>query len=102
MVAATASLKVKDLVPQRRKIIADVRNDCQIFLQDHGVNFVPSVSNKIMVDVKRPAGEIVQALRKENVYVGRVWPIWPTFCRVTIGTRDEMEKFKTALLKVMA
>ena len=102
MAAATASLKAKDLVQERRKIIADVRSDCLAFLEDHHFNFVPSVSNKIMVDVKRPAGEIVQAMRKENVYIGRVWPIWPTFCRVTVGTRDEMEKFKSAFLKVMA
>ena len=55
-----------------------------------------------MVDVKRPAMEVVQAMRQENVYIGRVWQSWPTFCRVTVGTQEEMEIFQKAFLKVMA
>ena len=31
-----------------------------------------------------------------------VWPAWPNHVRVTIGTQEEMDKFKTALVKVMA
>ena len=38
----------------------------------------------------------------EKVYIGRVWQSWPTKVRVTIGLPSEMEKFKTAWLKVMA
>jgi histidinol-phosphate/aromatic aminotransferase/cobyric acid decarboxylase-like protein len=41
-------------------------------------------------------------LRQEKIYIGRVWPSWPTHVRVTIGTAEEMDKFKRALLKVMA
>ena len=99
---ATASLKVKGLVPQRRKIIQDVREDVFAFLDKHKFHYVPSVSNKFMVDVKRPGKEILQAMAKEKVYIGRVWPSWPTYVRVSVGTREEMAKFKTAFLKVMA
>jgi histidinol-phosphate aminotransferase len=99
---ATASLKVKGLVPQRRKIIQDVREDVFAFLDKHNFHYVPSVSNKFMVDVKRPGKEILQAMAKEKVYIGRVWPSWPTYVRVSVGTREEMAKFKTAFLKVMA
>jgi histidinol-phosphate/aromatic aminotransferase/cobyric acid decarboxylase-like protein len=55
-----------------------------------------------MVDVKRPGNQIVSAMRAEKVYIGRVWPAWPTYVRVTVGTQDEMDKFKVAFLKVMA
>jgi histidinol-phosphate/aromatic aminotransferase/cobyric acid decarboxylase-like protein len=55
-----------------------------------------------MVDVKRPGNEIIEAMRKEKIYIGRVWPSWPTYVRVSIGTQEEMNKFKTAFLKVMA
>jgi histidinol-phosphate/aromatic aminotransferase/cobyric acid decarboxylase-like protein len=41
-------------------------------------------------------------MRKEKIYIGRVWPSWPTHVRVTIGTQEEMDKFKAAFLKVMA
>ena len=55
-----------------------------------------------MADVKRPGQEIIDALQKEKIYVGRVWPSWPTHVRVSIGTQEEMNRFKTAFLKVMA
>jgi histidinol-phosphate/aromatic aminotransferase/cobyric acid decarboxylase-like protein len=102
MTAATASLKSKTLVPERRKIIGDVRMDVLSFLDKHNFKYVPSVSNKFMVDVGRPGGQIIEAMRKEKIYIGRVWPSWPTYVRVSVGTQDEMNKFKTAFLKVMA
>lgn len=100
--AATASLKVKTLVPERRKIIKDVRDDVFSFLDKNGVSFIPSVSNCFMLDAKVPAKRLVRALQKEKVYIGRVWPAMPTHARVSVGTKEEMAKFKTALLKVMA
>ncbi len=102
MIGATTSLKVKTLVPERRKIIKDIREDTLAFLDQHHIHYVPSVSNKFMVDVKRPGREFIDLMAKENVYVGRVWPSWPTYVRVTVGSREDMAKFKTAFLKVMA
>jgi histidinol-phosphate aminotransferase len=102
MVAATASLKSKTLVPQRRKIIGDVRADVLGFLDAHGFEYIPSVSNKFMVNVRRPGKEIIEAMMKEKVYIGRVWPSMPTYVRVSVGTQEEMNIFKTAFLKVMA
>jgi histidinol-phosphate aminotransferase len=102
MAAAQASLKDKNLIPERRKKIGDVRNDVFSFLDKHNFSFVPSVSNCFMVDVKRPGGEIAQAMAKEKVIIGRVWRAWPNHVRVTVGLPDEMDKFKAAFLKVMA
>jgi histidinol-phosphate aminotransferase len=102
MVAATASLKSKNLIPERREKIKVIREDTMGFLEKHGYKTVPSLSNKFMVDVKRPASEMIAALRQEKVYIGRPWPVWPTSVRVSVGTTDEMAKFKAAFLKVTA
>jgi histidinol-phosphate aminotransferase len=102
MAAATASLKSKNLVPERREKIKIIREDTMAFLDKHGYKTVTSVSNKFMVDTKRPARDVIAAMRKENVYIGRPWDVWPTSVRVTVGTQDEMNKFKAAFLKVMA
>jgi histidinol-phosphate/aromatic aminotransferase/cobyric acid decarboxylase-like protein len=102
MAAASASLQAKELVPERRKLIARVRENTFEFLDKHNFSFVPSVSNCFMVDVKRPGGDIIAKLRDEKVYIGRVWPSWPTHVRVTVGTQEEMQKFQQAFLKVMA
>lgn len=102
MAGATASLKSKNLVPERRKIIADVREDVLAFLDKNHFRYVPSVSNKFMVDVGRPGKQVIEAMAREKVYIGRVWPSWPTYVRVSVGTQEEMNKFKIAFLKVMA
>jgi histidinol-phosphate aminotransferase len=102
MVAASASLQAKDLVPTRRKLIAQVREDTFNFLEKNNYKFVPSVSNCFMVDTGRPGSNAVLAMRKEKVYVGRVWPVWPNYVRVTVGTADEMKKFQIAFSKVMS
>ncbi len=102
MVGAMASLKCsKTLVPERRKIISDTREDVCSWLAKKDIKFVPSVSNKIMIDTGRPGAEVFQEMLKEKVVIGRTWPAWPTYVRVSIGTRDEMEKFKVAFAKVM-
>jgi histidinol-phosphate aminotransferase len=101
MAGATASLKVKNLLAERRKLMASVRNETFEFLDKHKYSFIPSESNKFMLDVKRPGQQFARAMAAEKVLVGRVWPAWPEHVRVTIGTKDEMAKFRTALLKVM-
>lgn len=90
------------MVPVRRKLIKDVREDVFAFMDKHKFSYVRSVSNKFMADVHRPGNQIKTAMEAEKVYIGRVWPSWPTHVRVTIGTQDEMNKFKAAFLKVMA
>jgi histidinol-phosphate/aromatic aminotransferase/cobyric acid decarboxylase-like protein len=102
MMGAHASIRVKNLVPERRKIIADIRNDVFDWMTAKNYSFVPSVSNKFMVDVKRPGMEVIKAMAAQKVFIGRVWPAWPTHVRVSIGTAEEMAKFKTAFVEVMA
>jgi histidinol-phosphate aminotransferase len=101
MAGATASLKVKDLVPKRRAILADVREDLFAWMSKKGYGFIPSEANMVMVDGKRPGRELNEAMLKHKVAIGRSWAALPTHVRVTIGTRDEMETFKTAFAQVM-
>ncbi len=101
MVGAIASLKVKDLVPKRRKIIADIREETVAWLEKKGHAVMPSEANMIMVDVHRPGRAFGQAMLKEKVAIGRTWPSMPNHVRVTIGTREEMAKFRAAFERVM-
>jgi histidinol-phosphate/aromatic aminotransferase/cobyric acid decarboxylase-like protein len=105
--AAMASLKSPTLIPERKKKIGAVREDVFNYFERNKIKYVPSVSNCVMVDTGKKGdpvanNPIMLALRKENVYIGRVWASWPTWVRVTIGTQEEMNKFKTAFTKVMS
>jgi histidinol-phosphate aminotransferase len=102
MAGAIASLQVARLVPERRKIIADTRSTVFTFLDRHGFSHTPAQANHFLIDVKQPGERVVAEMRKHKIYIGRVWPSWPTHVRVSVGTPEEMEKFRQAFLKVMA
>jgi histidinol-phosphate aminotransferase len=101
MAGAVASLKDKTLVPDRRKAVADVRTDLFAWLGKKGYAFIPSEANMVLIDGKRPGRETAAAMLKHKVAIGRSWAALPNHVRVTIGTRDEMEKFKDGFERVM-
>jgi histidinol-phosphate aminotransferase len=102
LIAAKASLMDSELVPKRKKMIADVRNDTFAWLKANNYSFIPSQSNCFMVDVKRPGAQIHALMAKDGVYIGRTWPAMPNYVRVTVGLPAEMEAFKTSFKKAMA
>ena len=101
VVAATASLKDTQLVPERRRINAGIRQQTFQWLERNGYSYIPSESNCFMLDTKRNGKEVREAMAKENVLIGRVWPSMPSYVRITVGTQPEMEKFQAAFQKVM-
>ncbi len=101
MVGATASLKNKGLVEERRKVIANIREETAAWLVGRGFAVLPSDANMLMVDVHRPGREVFQALLQQKVVIGRSWRSMPQHVRVTIGTREEMAKFREAFDRVM-
>jgi histidinol-phosphate aminotransferase len=101
LVAASASLKDPLLVPERKRINATVRQETFQWLDRNGYSYIPSESNCFLLDTKRPAKPVIEAMAQQNVFIGRIWPILPTCTRITIGTQEEMEKFQSAFQKVM-
>jgi histidinol-phosphate aminotransferase len=99
--AALVSLDDATVVPERKRINATVRNETFAWLDRNGYSYVPSVSNCFMLDTKRPAKEVIEAMKARNVFIGRAWPAWPTHVRITVGTKSEMEKFQAAFQEVM-
>jgi histidinol-phosphate aminotransferase len=99
MAAATASVNSKTLIPERRKIMTDIREDTFSWLTSKNVEFIPSQSNCFMINVKRPGMDFYKDMAAEKVYIGRVWPVWPNWVRVTVGSKEDMAKFKQAFAK---
>jgi histidinol-phosphate aminotransferase len=101
LVAASASLKDAQLVPERKRINARIRGEVFAWLDRNGYSYIPSEANFFMLDTKRPAKPAIDAMAKQKVFIGRIWPSMPTYTRVTIGTAPEMEQFQVAWHKVM-
>ena len=66
------------------------------WLKGRGFTCTVSHSNCFMIDVKRPAEQVIEQLAARNVLVGRVWQDWPQWVRVTVGNEQEMERFREA------
>jgi histidinol-phosphate aminotransferase len=101
LAAATASLKHEHLVPERKQLNAAIRQKTFDWLSSQGYSFTPSQSNCFMLETKRPAKEVIEAMAKRNVFIGRPWPVWPTHVRITVGTQPEMDAFHEAFQAVM-
>jgi histidinol-phosphate aminotransferase len=100
--AARASLEDTTLVATRKTIIGDTRRDTLAWLKANNYKVIGAPeTNCFMIDTGRDGKGVIAAMKAQNVYIGRTWPIWPNAVRVSVGTPEEMAKFKTAFKTVM-
>ena len=99
--ACTASINDKGLIPARRKINADIRANVLEWMDKNNFGYMKgSQANFFQADVKRPGREFSQLMAtNDHVYIGRTWNAMPNYVRVTVGTQEEMEKFKVSFKK---
>jgi histidinol-phosphate/aromatic aminotransferase/cobyric acid decarboxylase-like protein len=45
------------------------------------------------MDVHRPAKQVIEHFRKNNVLIGREFPPLDTYVRVSLGKPEEMQEF---------
>ncbi len=100
MAAAHTMLNDPELVPTRKRGNTARRADLLAFFEAHGFSHTPSVSNNLMVDARMPTQQVIDALAARDIFVGRAWPIWPTHVRVSVGSAEDMARFKVAFLEV--
>jgi histidinol-phosphate aminotransferase len=100
--AATASLKDATLIPIRRKINKDIRENVLEWMDKNNYKYMAgSQANFFQVNVGRPGREFSTLMLKEKVQIGRTWAAMPNYSRITVGTQAEMDKFKIAFKKCM-
>lgn len=62
-----------------------------------GKRVAPSQTNFVFFHAKLPVEKIQTAMRAKGFLVGRAFPPYNDWCRVSIGTPDEMKSFVAAL-----
>jgi histidinol-phosphate aminotransferase len=102
LVAASASLDDADHVPNGRRLIREAKTFVTSELDKMGYEQIPSQTNFIMFDCKRPVVPLIQAMKQRKVHVGRLFPALPNHMRLTIGKKAEMESFVSAFKQVTA
>ncbi len=102
LAAATASLDDPDQVASGQRLNSEAKAFVTSEIDKMGYKQIPSQANFIMFDCKRPVVPLLQALKRRNVQVGRLFPAVPNYMRVTIGKKSEMEAFLSAFRQVIA
>jgi histidinol-phosphate/aromatic aminotransferase/cobyric acid decarboxylase-like protein len=57
------------------------------------VQGIPSYANFAMLKVNRPAVEVIDHFKKNNIQIARLFPSMNTYARVSFGTPPEMNEF---------
>ena len=102
LAGARASLLDSAHVIEGRKRNSDTRDMVVSALKQLGYEVVPSQANFFMVNIRRPVRPVIDAVRAQGVHVGRLFPAYPQYLRVTVGTPQEMQSFLSAFKTVMA
>ncbi|MGO4544199.1 histidinol-phosphate transaminase [Paenibacillus sp. 2TAB23] len=66
-----------------------------------GLSYFPAYGNFIMVDVKRSSPEVFDGLLRRGIISRPRWAYYPNHIRITVGTREQNEKFVAALEQVL-
>ncbi|MBI4873962.1 MAG: aminotransferase class I/II-fold pyridoxal phosphate-dependent enzyme [Acidobacteria bacterium] len=99
--AALAALGDTRLLPERRARCQRVRAGLVGWLDAQGYQCIEPHANFVMIDVKRNARQVIQAMVERGVAPGRPFPPLDNMLRVTLGTETEMAKFKKVFLEVV-
>jgi histidinol-phosphate aminotransferase len=99
--AAVAALDDQQHVEAARSLNQKERRRVTAALEARGLAVAPSQANFVLVDVKRPARPVYDALLKQGVIV-RPFASLPTSLRVTLGTERENDRFLKALEQVLS
>jgi histidinol-phosphate aminotransferase len=102
LVAANASLLDAEHVATGRRLNSETRKVVCAEIERMGYQYIPSQANFMMIDTKRPARPVIEALKQHGVQVGRPFPTLPNHLRVTIGKQAEMETFLSAFRRALA
>jgi len=92
-IAAHAAAQDADTMRREQARNAEVKKLTVDFFENAGYSVFDSQTNFVFVDIGRPAAGFRDACRARGVRVGRDFPPFEkTHCRISIGTREEMER----------
>ena len=79
----------------------EAKNKIYKTLDDLNLEYTKSHTNFVFFKTGRPISEMITAMKEENVMIGRPFPPFYDWCRISTGTMESMEQFDRALKKVM-
>jgi histidinol-phosphate aminotransferase len=98
--AATISLENTDFLEMCKTKIADARAYTISYLDKNNFSYLPSETNFVIFEIPMEGKEFLKKIYEKNVAV-RAFKFWDkNWCRVSIGTMDEMKTFTNAISEI--
>jgi histidinol-phosphate aminotransferase len=99
--AVVAALEHRDtILPERKASLLHTRGELTAWLRERNVKYIEPNANFLMIDVGRNAREFIAAMPRLGVAPGRPFPPLDNLLRVSIGTPQDMAKFREVFWKV--
>ena len=95
--AATASLDDVNFVKDCKLKIEQAKGLCYETFKKLSLEYIPSSANFILFNIDNIKKDLVKEMEAQNIYVQFRSHFGGKWCRVTMGTMDEMQLFCTAL-----
>ncbi len=101
-VAASASLDDRDFVTDCKQKAEQARNICYQTFRQLGFDYLPSVTNFILFNIDKIKVDFIKQLQSKNIYVQFREHFGGKWCRVSMGTIEEIQAFSKALKEIAA
>jgi histidinol-phosphate aminotransferase len=95
--AARASLADRAFLTDCRRRILASRARVTTELAHLGLAYAEPQGNFVFFDTGRPLADFTEFMRARDILVGRPFPPYDTWCRITIGTEPEVDAFLEGL-----
>lgn len=95
--AALAALQDEDFLDKSVSVVKEERDKLCSFFDEHTVEYVPSISNSVMMvcDTEQDATKFTQSMLEQGVILRQLKAFGLPHCvRITIGTSQEMTHFR--------
>lgn len=91
--AALAEITDKEFLKVSRDENAKARKILTDALDELKIDYLKSQTNFVFMDLKAPLKPFMDRMKAENIMVGRPFPPATTWCRISLGTPDQMRYF---------
>jgi histidinol-phosphate aminotransferase len=99
--AASASLRAAGYIPRVRSLVAAQREQWLRMLRELQLRFTPSAANFIFVETGMPHASFAAAMLAEGIDIGRGFPPYDTWARISIGLPHENAVARSAMRRIL-
>ena len=99
--AAMASLDDRDFVKMCGEKANETREMCYDCFKKLSLEYIPSSTNFILFNIDKIKGDLSSMMQARNIYVQFREHFGGKWCRVTMGTTEEMRQFCSAVQEIV-